>query len=82
MNRIQAETAIHDKTFNNLKASRASLNELYSQNITRIVGSEQLEVFTTLVELKRQIAVLTEQNTALNTKVTQLETRVNDIVVE
>ncbi len=82
MNRIQAETAIHDKTFNNLKASRASLNELYSQNITRIVGSEQLEVFTTLVELKRQIAALTEQNTALNTKVTQLEARVNDIVVE
>jgi len=75
MNKIAAETAIHDKTFNNLKASRASLNDLYSQNITRISNNESLEVFSTLTELRNTVRDLTA-------RLVQVETKLAELVVD
>ncbi len=75
MLRVQAPTAFKDVTFNNVKASRSSINDLYAQSITRIEGGVSLEVFETLTALNEQIRVLTEQNTALVARITALETR-------
>jgi formylmethanofuran dehydrogenase subunit E-like metal-binding protein len=75
MNKIAAETAIHDKTFNNLKASRASLNDLYSQNITRIANNESMEVFSTLTELRNTVRDLTA-------RLVQVETKLAELVVD
>jgi hypothetical protein len=75
MNKIAAETAIHDKTFNNLKASRASLNDLYSQNIIRISNNESLEVFSTLTELRNTVRDLTA-------RLVQVETKLAELVVD
>lgn len=75
MLRVQAPTAFKDVTFNNVKASRSSINDLYAQSITRIEGGVSLEVFETLTALNQQIRVLTEQNTALVARIAALETR-------
>lgn len=77
MLRVQAPTAFKDVTFNNVKASRSSINDLYAQSITRIEGGVSLEVFETLTAQAEQIRVLTEQNTALLARITALETRSN-----
>jgi hypothetical protein len=75
MLRVQAPTAFKDVTFNNVKASRSSINDLYAQSITRIEGGVSLEVFETLTALNEQIRVLTEQNTALLARITAFEAR-------
>ena len=75
MLRVQAPTAFKDVTFNNMKASRSSINDLYTQSITRIDGGVSMEVFETLTALNEQIRVLTEQNTALLARITAFETR-------
>lgn len=75
MLRVQAPTAFKDVTFNNVKASRSCINDLYTQSITRIEGGASLEVFETLTALNAQIRVLTEQNTALVARIAALETR-------
>jgi len=75
MLRVQAPTAFKDVTFNNVKASRSSINDLYAQSITRIEGGVSLEVFESITALNEQIRVLTEQNTALLARITALETR-------
>lgn len=75
MLRVQAPTAFKDVTYNNIKASRSSINDLYAQSITRIEGGASLEVFETLTALNVQIRTLTEQNAALLARVTALETR-------
>lgn len=75
MLRVQAPTAFKDVTYNNIKASRSSINDLYAQSITRIEGGASMEVFETLTALNDQIRVLTEQNAALLARITALETR-------
>jgi uncharacterized protein involved in exopolysaccharide biosynthesis len=75
MLRVQAPTAFKDVTYNNIKASRSSINDLYAQSITRIEGGASMEVFETLTALNEQIRALTEQNTALLARITALETR-------
>lgn len=75
MLRVQAPTAFKDVTYNNIKASRSSINDLYAQSITRIEGGASLEVFETLTALNEQVRVLTEQNAALLARITALETR-------
>jgi 5'-3' exonuclease len=75
MLRVQAPTAFKDVTFNNVKASRSSINDLYAQSITRIEGGVSLEVFETLSAQAEQIRTLTEQNTALLARITALENR-------
>ncbi len=75
MLRIQAPTAFKDVTFNNVKASRSSINDLYAQSITRIEGGVSMEVFETLTAQADQIRALTEQNTALLARIAALETR-------
>lgn len=84
MLRIGAPSAIQDKTFNNLKASRFSANDVYSQQITKICGdrTESVEVFGTLEALQAENKILKAQIAALLTRVQSIETRVNDIVVE
>jgi hypothetical protein len=75
MLRVQAPTAFKDVTYNNIKASRSSINDLYAQSITRIEGGASMEVFESITALNEQIRVLTEQNTALLARITALETR-------
>lgn len=75
MLRVQAPTAFKDVTYNNIKASRSSINDLYAQSITRIEGGASLEVFETLTAQNEQIRVLTEQNAALLARITAMETR-------
>lgn len=84
MQRVQANSAIQDKTFNNLKASRGSVNDLYTQSITKITSDREppVEVFGTLTSLAETNRVLREQVTALVTRLAALETRVNDLVAE
>jgi hypothetical protein len=82
MLRIQAPTAFKDVTFNNVKASRSSINDLYTQSITRIDSNRQIEVFSTLTNHEETIRTLREQNTALLQRLTALEQRVNELTIE
>jgi hypothetical protein len=75
MLRVQAPTAFKDVTFNNVKASRSSINDLYAQTITRIEGGESLEVFDTISTLQNRIQLLIEQNQALALRIAALEAR-------
>ncbi len=91
MIRIQSSTAIQDKTYNNIKASKGSLNDIYTQSITKITSDNQapIEVFATLASLQTTINTLQQQNSALMQRVASLETRagttetrLNELVVE
>lgn len=82
MLRIQAPTAHKDVTFNNVKASRSSINDMYAHTITRIEGGVEMEVFETITAQAAQITALREQNTALLQRLTALEARVNELTVE
>ena len=89
MLRIQAPTAYKDVTFNNIKASKSSVNDMYAQTITRIEGGEAMEVFSTVDDLVTQIRTMRDQNTALlqriatlETRLTELSNRVNELTVE
>ncbi len=75
MLRVQAPTAFKDVTYNNIKASRSSINDLYAQSITRIEGGATMEVFESITALNEQIRVLTEQNAALLARITAMEAR-------
>jgi hypothetical protein len=90
MIRIQSSTAIQDKTFNNLKASKGSVNDLYTQSITKIVSDREapVEVFAAITSLQTTINTLQQQNAALmqrvaslETRATSTETRLNELVV-
>lgn len=89
MLRIQAPTAHKDVTFNNLKASRSSINDMYAHTITRIEGGVEMEVFETITaqaaqitSQAAQITALRDQNTALLQRLAALEARVNELTVE
>ncbi len=89
MLRIQAPTAYKDVTFNNIKASKSSVNDMYAQTITRIEGGEAMEVFSTVDDLVTQMRTMRDQNTALlqriatlETRLTELSNRVNELTVE
>lgn len=91
MIRIQSSTAIQDKTYNNIKASKGSINDVYTQSITKIVSDREapVEVFATLASLQTTINTLQQQNSALMQRVASLETRagatetrLNELVVE
>ena len=82
MLRIQAPTAHKDVTFNNVKASRSSINDMYAHTITRIEGGVEMEVFETITAQAAQITALREQNAALLQRLAALEARVNELTVE
>lgn len=79
MLRIQAPTAYKDVTFNNIKASKSSVNDMYAQTITRIEGGEAMEVFSTVDDLVTQLRTMRDQNTALLQRITTLETRLTEL---
>lgn len=82
MLRISAPTAHKDVTFNNLKASRSSINDMYAHTITRIEGGVEMEVFETITAQATQITAQAAQITALLQRLTALEARVNELTVE
>jgi hypothetical protein len=82
MLRIQAPTAHKDVTFNNVKASRSSINDMYAHTITRIEGGVEMEVFETITAQAAQITAQAAQITALLQRLTALEARVNELTVE
>jgi hypothetical protein len=91
MIRIQSSTAIQDKTYNNIKASKGSINDVYTQSITKITSDREapVEVFATLASIQATMNTLQQQNAALMQRVASLETRVgatetrlNELVVE
>lgn len=82
MLRITAPTAHKDVTFNNVKASRSSINDMYAHTITRIEGGVEMEVFETITAQATLITAQTAQITALLQRLTALEARVNELTVE
>jgi len=95
MQRVHSSTAYHDVTYNNVKASRASMNDIFSQNITKITSDREnpVEVFSTLARLEtmltsqnttmqQRITELTERNTELLQRINSLETRINELVTD
>jgi division protein CdvB (Snf7/Vps24/ESCRT-III family) len=82
--KIQAGTAIQDKTYNNIKASRGSVTDFYTQSITKITSDREapVEVFDTLATLRAENATLREQMQAILSRMQSLETRLNELVVE
>ncbi len=84
MMKIQASTAIQDKTYNNIKASRGSVTDFYTQSITKITSDREapVEVFETLATLRAENVTLREQVQSLLTRLQALETRVNELTVE
>ena len=95
MQRVQSSTAYHDVTYNNVKASRASMNDIYSQSVTKITSDREnpIEVFSTLTRLETlinssratletRINELVAENTRSAQKITELEARLNDLVTE
>ena len=95
MQRVQSSTAYHDVTYNNVKASRASMNDIFSQSVTKITSDREnpIEVFSTLARLETlinssratletRINELVAENTRSAQKITELEARLNDLVTE
>lgn len=72
MIRIRAPTAHRDVTYNNIKASKSSVNDMFAQTITKIDGASHVEVFSTLETLAEENRVLREQLAALNARVNEL----------
>jgi cell shape-determining protein MreC len=82
MIRIRAPTAHRDVTYNNIKASKSSVNDMFCQSITKIEGTSHVEVFSSLENLAEENRVLREQLAALNTRLGALDARVNELVAE
>ena len=82
MIRIRAPTAHRDVTYNNIKASKSSVNDMFCQSITKIEGASHVEVFSSLETLAEENRVLREQLAALNTRLGALDARVNELVAE
>ncbi len=82
MIRIRAPTAHRDVTYNNIKASKSSVNDMFCQTITKIDGASHVEVFSSLESLSDENRVLREQLAALNTRLGALDARVNELVAE
>ena len=82
MIRIRAPTAHRDVTYNNIKASKSSVNDMFAQTITKIDGTSHVEVFAALETLAAENRTLREQLAAVNARVGALDTRVNDLVAE
>jgi hypothetical protein len=81
MIRIRAPTAHRDVTYNNIKASKSSVNDMFCQSITKIDGASHVEVFATLEALKADNTSLREQLARLNTSLGALDARVNELDV-
>lgn len=82
MIRIRAPTAHRDVTYNNIKASKSSVNDMFAQTITKIDGASHVEVFAALETLAAENRTLRDQLAAVNARVSALDTRVNDLVAE
>jgi DNA recombination-dependent growth factor C len=79
---IRAPTAHRDVTYNNIKASKSSINDVYAQTITKIDGANHVEVFETLSRLHGENGTLREQVQTLVGRLAELERRVTDLTVE